>query len=109
MRVHAVRERLEVGDDAVVEQVQVAERRRRVGRDHGRAADHGERDAAPGLLRVVQAVAQPRAAVLGIGRLVARAHDAVAQLQVLEAERLQQGLIARHPGGSARWFFRPAP
>ena len=109
VRVHGPRERLEIGDDALVEQMQVAERRRRVGGDHGRAADHGERDAALGLLLVVQAIAPPRAAILGVGRLVARAHDAVAQLQVLEPERLQQGLIARHPGGSARWFSRSAP
>ena len=59
VRVHGPRERLEIGDDALVEQMQVAERRRRVGSDDGRAADHGERDAALGLLLVVQAVARP--------------------------------------------------
>jgi hypothetical protein len=52
VRVHAFGARLQIGDDALVEQVEVAECRRRVGGDHGRAADHGERDAALGLFLV---------------------------------------------------------
>jgi hypothetical protein len=64
LRVHTIGEHLQIGDDALVEQVQVAECRRRVGRDHGRAADHGERDAALGLFLMVEPVAQPRAALL---------------------------------------------
>jgi hypothetical protein len=94
--VDAVGERLQIPDDAVVEEMQIAERGRRVRGDHRRAADHGERDPALRLLLVVEPVAQPRAAVLGIGRLVARAHDPVPKRQVSELERLEQGLVALH-------------
>jgi hypothetical protein len=94
VRVDGIRERLQVCDDPVIPQVQIAERGWRVAGDHRRAADHGEPDPALRFFLMVQPVAQPGSAVLRIGRLVTRAHDPVAEPQVLELERLEQGLVA---------------
>ena len=94
------------GDDLVLVGQEVAEDRRRIRRDHRRARGHGERDAALRPLDMVEPVAVLGHAVLGIGRLVAGRHDAVAQAQVLELVGLQQ----RIPGLGHRLAlpFRPA-
>ncbi len=84
------------GHDLVLVGVQVAEGRRRVLGDDGRAGGHGERDAALGLLDVVEAVAVLGQAVLGVRRLVRGRHDAVAQRQVPELEGLQERVGGGH-------------
>ena len=88
----------EPGHDLVPIGVQVAEGGRAVLGDDRRARGHGQRDAALGLLDVVEPVAVLGQAVLGIGRLVRRAHDPVPQRQMLELERLEQGIRAGHDG-----------
>ena len=67
----------EMGHDLVAEGVQIAERRRAVRRHDGRAGGHGHSDATSRLLAVVEAVALPRKAVLGVVREVRREHDPV--------------------------------
>ena len=91
--VAVVGEPLEPGHDLVPVGVQVAEGRRAVLGDDRRARGHGQRDAALGLLDVIEPVAVLGQAVLGVGRLVRRAHDPVAERQMLELEGLQQGIV----------------
>jgi hypothetical protein len=74
--------------DGVVIGLEIAERRRRILGDHGGSGSHGERDTPLCLLHVIKAVAIRRHAVLGIGRLVGRGHDAVSQRQLLQLVRL---------------------
>src|SRR5918994_26511 len=56
------------------------------------AAEHGEGDAALGLLLVVALVALLGQPALVDGGSMAGAHDAVAQAEALQAEGLQQGI-----------------
>jgi hypothetical protein len=77
MRVAVVGEALQPGDDLVLVGLEVAEGGGRVLGDDGRARGHGECDAALGALEVIEAVAVLGQAVLGIGRLVRRGHQAV--------------------------------
>jgi hypothetical protein len=90
--VHLVGEPAQPRDDVVAVQEQVAERRRAVGRDDRRAADHREADPAPRLLHVVGPVAVLGHAVLAERRFVGGADHAVAQGEVLEPEGLEQGV-----------------
>ena len=80
--------------DGVVVGVQVAERRRAVLGDDGRAGGHRQRDAALGLLDVVQPVAVLGHALFGVGGLVGGREDPVAQRQVAKLERLEQRVVA---------------
>ncbi len=93
--VAVVGEALQPGDDRVVIGVQVAEGGRAVRRDQRRAGRHGQRDAALRPLEMVEPVAVLRHPVLGIGGLVRRDHQPVAERQVLQAIGLQQR-IGRH-------------
>ncbi len=95
MGVHVVREFGEPADDLVLVEEDVAEGLRAVGGDHGGAADHGQRDAAFRLFRVVEPVALLRHAVFGIGRLMRGRHQAVAKMKVLEPVWLHQRIV-RH-------------
>ena len=99
--VHGVGQLLEPRDDRVAGGVDLPERRRAVRGGRGRAAEHGQRQAALGLLLVVQPVAQLRLAVLDVGRRVRRAHDPVLEAEPLELERLEDGIggHGRHPCG----------
>jgi hypothetical protein len=101
MRVAVVRQAAQPRHDLVLVGEQVAEHRRRVGRDHRRARGHRQRDAALGLFHVVQPVAVLRHAVLAVVRLVRGAHQPVAQRQVAELERLQQRVGGGR--GGHRW------
>jgi len=82
-------ELLEIGQHAIVADVDLRERQRRIDSHRRRTAENGEPEAALRLLRVIELIALPGHAVLGIVRGVRRAHDAVAQQQVLQLERLQ--------------------
>ena len=99
--------------DGVVVGVQVAERRRAVLGDDGRAGGHRHADAALGLLDVVEPVAVLGHALLGVGGLVGGREDPIAQRQVAKLERLEQRVVAgghrpqllrsrRRPGDGAR-------
>ena len=92
MGVDALREAPEVRDDAIVVEVELGRVPLRVGRDVGRAPEHGERDPAPRLRLVVALVAFHRHPVLGETAGVAGAHDAVAKDEMLEPEGLEQGI-----------------
>ena len=97
--VHVVGQLLQPRHAFVLVEKDVAERLRTVGRDHRRAADHGERDAALGLFGVVEPVALLRHAVVGVGRLMRGRHQAVAQGQAAQLEWLQQRIV-RHATAS---------
>ena len=96
-----------VGHDRVVVGVEVAERRRAVLGDEGRAGRHRQRQTALRLLGVVPPVPLARHAVLGVRRLVGRRHHSVLQPEVLELERFEQRiaghrrLYAQESGSSA--------
>ena len=77
--VESFRERLQPRDDAVIAEVDLSERRRRVDRDRRRPAEHRQREPASGLLLVIAPIPLLRHAVLGVGRRVRRAHDPVLQ------------------------------
>src|SRR5260221_2546228 len=96
MRVHVVGELAQPAHTLVLVEEDVAEGRRAVGRDDGRAADHGERDAALRLLGVIEPIARLRHAVLGIGGLVRGRQEAVAQRQMLEPEGLEERIGRGH-------------
>ena len=92
--VDALRKRLEVGDDGIVADVDLAaEDGGRIGCDVAGTAEHRQRQAALCLFLVVELVAQVRLAVLGITRRMGGAHDAVLERQPLQAEGLQQGIV----------------
>ena len=88
--VDAVGHRLDPRHDRVVVGVQVAERRRAVGRHDRGAGRHRHGQATLGLLDVVQPVAILGHAVLAVGRLVRRRKDPVPQRKVLQGERLEE-------------------
>ena len=99
--VDVVRQLLEPRHAFVLVEKDVAERLRTVGRDHRRAADHGERDASLRLFGVVEAIALFGHAVLGIGRLVRRRHQPVAQREAAQLKRLQQRIAGHGPASDA--------
>ena len=88
--VDTLREPLEVLDDALVVQVDLGKVPLRIRRDVRRAAEHGERDPALRLRLVVPLVAVGGHPALGEAARVARAHDAVPEREVLQAERLKE-------------------
>ena len=101
-----VGELAEMRNDPVVADVELAEGRGAIGRDDGGAAEHGEGDAALGLFGVIELIAFPRHAALGIGRRMGGADDAVAERQMPEGEGLQQGVVLTHqraPVGCSSW------
>ena len=77
-------EGMQIGKDPVVADVDLVEGQRRVRRDRRRAAEHGQRQAALGLFLVIELVALSRHAVLGEAGRMGRAHDPVAELQMLQ-------------------------
>ena len=90
--VDCVGQLLEPGDDRVGRGVDLPEGRGAVRRGRGRAAEHGQRQPALGLLLVIEAVAQLGLAILDIGRRVRRAHHPVLEPKPLELERLENGI-----------------
>ena len=91
------------GNDRVVADVDLAERGGRVRRDVGGAAEHGEREAALGLLLVVELVAQLRMLVLDVSGGVARAHEPVLERHVAEPEGLQEMWGTGSGSGPCAW------
>ena len=85
--VDASREPLEALDDAFVVEVDLRQLPRGLGRDVGRAAEHGERNPALRLRLVIALIALARHAAVGEAAGVARAHDAVLEGEVLQAGR----------------------
>ena len=80
--------------DGVVVGVEVAEGRRAVLGDDGRAGGHRHGDATLGLLDVVEPVAVLGHALLGVGGLVGRREDPITQREVAQLERLEQRVVA---------------
>ena len=110
MGFHPVRQPLEPRHDAVIARVKLPEDRGAVGRDIGRSPDHGHPDPALGLFLVVEPVAVARVAIFDKVGGVGGRDDAVADRQVAQAVRLQQG-VARHintPGSGHRLPESPA-
>ena len=91
--VHVVGELFQPRHALVLVEEDVAESLRAVGGDDRRAADHGERNAALGLFRVIEAVALLGQAVLGKGRLVRRRHEAVAQGKMPQPVGLEERIV----------------
>ena len=96
LAVDALGELLEIGQDAIVADVELAEGGRTFRRHHRRTAEHGHGEAASGLLLVVALVALLRHGVLGIGRRMGGADDAVPERQSLDGQRLQEGVVLGH-------------
>ena len=90
LRMDIVGELFEPAHDLVLVELDVAEGLRTVRREDGRAADHGQPDAAPGLFGVIKPVARLRHAVFGVGWLVRGRHQPVAECEMLEAERHEE-------------------
>ena len=88
--VDAVGHRLDPRHDRIVVGMQVAERRRAVGRDDRRACRHRQRQPALGLLHVVQPVAVLGHAVFAVRRFVRRREHPIAQRKMLQGERLEK-------------------
>ena len=88
--VDAPREPLEALDDSLVVEVDLRQLPRGLGRDVGRAAEHGERNPALRLRLVIALIALARHAALGEAAGMARAHDAVLEDEVLQPEGLEQ-------------------
>ena len=91
--VDALGESPEVLDDALVVQVDLREVPLGVGRDVRRAAEHRERDPAPGLRLVVPLVTFRGHPALGEAARMAGAHDAVAEDEMLQRERPKQRVV----------------
>ena len=91
--VDALGESPEVLDDTLVVQVDLREVPLGVGGDVRRAAEHRERDPAPGLRLVVPLVALRGHPALGEAARMAGAHDAVAEGEMLQRERLEQRVV----------------
>ena len=87
---------LHPADDFVLVERDVVECRRTVTRHRRRARRHGQCDAALGALDVIRPIARLRHAVLRIGRLVGRRHEAVAQREVSQLIGLQQRIGGGH-------------
>jgi hypothetical protein len=88
--VHVVGEPPKPGNDLVVVEQQVAERRWAVAGDHRGAAEHRQAHSALRLLEVVEPIPVPGHAVVGVRRLVRGADHAVAQRCLSERERLEK-------------------
>ena len=91
--VDALGEPPEVLDDALVVQVDLREVPLGIGGDVRRSAEHRERDPAPGLRLVVPLVAFRGHSALGEAARMAGAHDAVAEVEMLQRERLKQRIV----------------
>ena len=88
--------------DLILPDQHIAERGRAVPAHAGRSRRHHHRHSGPRPLQMIQAIAILRHPVLGIGRFMARRHDPVAQGQMLQPVRLQQGIV-RHRLGLRAW------
>ncbi len=89
-------ELLEKGNDGIIADGDlVPQGGRRIDGNGGGAAEHGEPDAALGLLLVIELIALLRLAVLAIGRRMARPHDPVADRQMLDRQGRQQSVGTR--------------
>ena len=98
--VHALGELAEHGDDRVVADVDLAERRGGVRGDVRRPPEHREGEPPLRLLLVVELVAELRVAVLDVARGMACAHEPVPERDVAKPERLEEVrvLAGAHPG-----------
>ena len=83
-----VGELLEPGNDLVARGVDLTECRRAVRCRRGRAAEHGQRQPALGLLLVIEPIALLGLTVLDVGRRMSRAHDPVLQPEMSQLEGL---------------------
>ena len=82
--------------DLVPVGMQIAEGGGRIFGHNRRARGHVQRNAAPGLFHMIEAVAVGRHAVHGISGLMRARHDAVAQFQMLQPIGPQQGVRGGH-------------
>jgi hypothetical protein len=81
------------GHDLIFISQQIAKDRGRVGRNNCGPGRHGQCDAALRLFHVIEPVTILRHSIFGIGWLVCRAHQPIAQPQMFELERAQQRVI----------------
>ena len=91
--VYALGELLQVGNDGVHADVELAEDIGRVGRHVRGAAEHRERDAAFRLLLVVELIALLRHAAFLEPAGVARAHQPVLEHERFDRERSEEGVL----------------
>jgi hypothetical protein len=89
-------ELLEIGNDVVRADVDLAEYRGRVRGDERGAAEHRHADAALGLLLVIELIAQLRLSILRIGGGVRGADDAVFKCQMSQLKGLKKWVAGRH-------------
>ena len=105
--VHAVGELAEEGDHRIVgDRDLVPGRGRAVHGDRGGAAEHGEPDAAPRLLGVIELVALLRLAVPSVAGRVARGHHPISDGQALDGQRLQKRVGIGDHGTTPEGFDR---
>ena len=95
LAVHRLGEALQVGDDRVGADIELAEDVGAVAVDVGRPAEHGQRDAAARLFHMVGAVGLRGHPSLFQAAGVAGAHDAVAEDRLLDGQRLQKRVLRR--------------
>jgi hypothetical protein len=94
----------ELGHHRVGRGIDLAVIDRILGRDRGRP-HLGQADATPGLLRLIGDIAVSDAAIVLIGRRMARAEEAVADLQALDPQRLEQCVVFAHGQATPQFRF----
>src|SRR5437588_3377410 len=94
--VDAFRELVEIWDNFIVADVELAENRGRVGSHEGGSAEHRHCDAALGLLFMIELISELWFSVLSVSGRMRRADDPVLQRNGSELEGLEEGIFIRH-------------
>ena len=102
---HALGELLEVRNNRVRADIELAKDVRRIPVDVGRAAEHGKSEPALGLFQVIALIGLLRRAADFQAAGVAGAHDAITQRQMLDRQRLQQRIFRRRHGSGCGVLF----
>ena len=95
--VHALGKLLEIGDASIVAYVQLLKHIGTVRRDIRRTTEHGERNTALGFFLVIALVTFPGQPAFFEAAGMAGAHDAVAQIEMLQPKRLKKRIVLGSP------------
>ena len=91
--VHALGKLLEIGNASIVANVQLLKHVGAVRRDIRRTTEHGKRNTALGFFLVIALVTFPGQAAFFQAAGMAGAHDAVAQIEMLQPKRLKKRIV----------------